>query len=1239
MNSPISSDKLSTPRAPKQVRDWQKNLLNLSASNPLINRASHHIVEPVELRVPPALIGQVEDLVNDRHLISLTSGRYRPANLAGDRLADEEARLAALLAEHTIETELTATERVQRLQALATSARTAVEETGANNLYLAIGTLHWESSGRRLRSPLILIPVNLERTGDDFGIGLDETGVSTPNYSFLDRFERDTGIDLAELRVPARDEHGIDLESILDGVRGRLGRAGWGDVVTPTVHLGLFRFSTYRMWRDLEDHWQSMTENPLVARLAGLRDDTGDINGGAVPAGGEVDIDREVENLPLAADSAQARVVADAVAGRSLVVEGPPGTGKSQTVSNLIFRALATGRTIMFVAEKKSALDVVARRLREETGIGDLLLNLHDNGMRPTAVREALRRALALQPGEGGDGASTDARTGDAADRPAPAALRAELAGIRAELDAYRRGLYEPGPKGPSYADAREKLAQLRDSGDPESPAAAQAQAALEERARATGLDTFDAAAHNRLIERYRSTQEELRRALSLELVDVVLTHRDRVLQNAGSRVDGLRHELNRRRSTMSVRELMSTYGDLITALTPCLLVSPDSVARFFPADRRYVDIVVFDEASQIRVADAVGAMGRGRSVVVVGDPKQMPPAPGAGETSGGQAPEADSILMRCLECGLLQRRLTWHYRSRDESLVAFSNRHYYGGALLTFPSPLTMSTGPDDAPGGHGISLRRVAGSYFRPEDRARRSKARPSTNPHEARRVVEEVLRHFEASPDRPPSLGVITFNDRQRELIEKRLREGASPRVIEALDVRDGLFVRNLENAQGEERDTILFSVTLAANARGEVPLSFGALNHAGGERRLNVAITRARRQIIVFTSFDPQDLHAERTSHRGVKDLRAYLHQAAQRRAPRALPASRSPLSWHRHEIAEALEAAGLTVRTGVGHSTFEIDLVLARVDQPALPTVAVMLDGPQWNQRESVVDRDLLPVDVLHTMGWQRVERVWMPEWLADPQAVVARLVEAAGGRWTPVTPSTAAPEPEAAGPIEAAGPQTDDDADDAETGDQVDASAGAGIDAGAGSPGTGPASGPRAPGSEYTAWSPAGVRPVEILDRAGTDAEARKVLVEVATAICRVEAPIARRRLYVKISRAFGLSRTVKSRQESIRAALGEAFAYFDEDGFVWASRDDALAAPSYRRNALDHVDSIQEIHPRELVGLMVQARAKNPEWVSREDLFTWALKRLSAKKRSLGARGVSEALTRALKEAEREQS
>ena len=642
MNS-MTSDNLPVSKVPTPVQNWQKSLLDLSLRNPLINRTSRHAVE---LRVPPALIGEFEDLVNDKEYITLAAGRYRPAGLSDDGLGQEQIRAESLLKERTVEVELAPKERVQRLQALATSARTAVEETGANNLYLAIGTLHWDSDGSRLHSPLILIPVNLERTGDDFRLILDETGVSTPNYSFLDRFTRDTGIELTELRSPKLDEHGIDLRATLDGVRDRLRRAGWDDVVTPTVHLGLFRFSTYRMWKDLEDHWPTISANPLVAHLmAGERCNFVDPAG---PARADLDIDEATQNLPLAADSTQARIVADAVAGRSLVVEGPPGTGKSQTVSNLIFRALATGRTIMFVAEKKSALDVVARRLREETGIEELLLNLHDNGMKPTEVRRALRCALALRRGEPGDSAGSDVGAGEVAERTDPTVLRSELAGIRAELDTYRRGLYMPAPDGPSYSGVQEVLAQFGDSEDSVDSAAAQA--ALEERARATGLDAFDAAVHNRLIERYRSILQELRAALTPELLDVVLAHRDQVLQGAATRAEALRSELNRRRSAMSVRELMSTYGDLITALTPCLLVSPDSVARFFPADRRYVDIVVFDEASQIRVADAVGAMGRGRSVVVVGDPKQMPPAPGAGETRGEQMAEADSILTRCLD-------------------------------------------------------------------------------------------------------------------------------------------------------------------------------------------------------------------------------------------------------------------------------------------------------------------------------------------------------------------------------------------------------------------------------------------------------------------------------------------------------------------------------------------------------------------------------------------------------------
>ena len=247
--------------------------------------------------------------------------------------------------------------------------------------------------------------------------------------------------------------------------------------------------------------------------------------------------------------------------------------------------------------------------------------------------------------------------------------------------------------------------------------------------------------------------------------------------------------------------------------------------------------------------------------------------------------------------------------------------------------------------------------------------------------------VLCRFEVLPQALPSIGVVTFNARQRDLIEAELRRKGPARVIAALGARDGLFVRNLENVQGEERDTILFSLTFSVNERGDMPLSFGSLGHAGGHRRFNVAITRARRQIVVFSSFDPKDLHAERSSHRGLKDLRAYLEQARAQRVPRALPASRSPVDLHRNEIAERLRETGLTMSVGVGHSSFEIDLVLAapgagqpgQAGKPDRPRVAVLLDGPGWDGRRSTTDRDLLPVDVLGNMGWERIERVWTPE--------------------------------------------------------------------------------------------------------------------------------------------------------------------------------------------------------------------------------------------------------------------
>ncbi|MCR2051275.1 DUF4011 domain-containing protein [Actinomyces bowdenii] len=424
---------------PPRIEWWKRSLLDLTLRNPLINRPSHSTDAPIDLEVPQDLVGRLEDLVNDRELIVL-----RPAHHISGPGAQEEGRAARLLGEHRqVETSLARKDYTATLQSLAARAQTIVDDTGANNLYLAIGTLEWSLGGRQVRSPLILIPVTLHRTGqegDEYGIALDETGVSTPNHSFLTSFAQETGIELAELARPLHDEHGLDLETTLDRVRRRLRQEGRHDAVSSTVHLGLFQFSTYRMWRDLDEHWPTIAANPLVGHLVQAPPSPFADPAGAAP---EADIDAVIEALPLTADATQARVVAEAVAGRSFVVEGPPGTGKSQTVANLIFRALATGRTVMFVAEKRSALDVVARRLSRDAGIGGLVLNLHDNRMRPAQVRQALREALDLGPG------------------PVPGGLGAErrtIAAIREHLEAYRAGVHGPNCVGHSYYAARAEL-------------------------------------------------------------------------------------------------------------------------------------------------------------------------------------------------------------------------------------------------------------------------------------------------------------------------------------------------------------------------------------------------------------------------------------------------------------------------------------------------------------------------------------------------------------------------------------------------------------------------------------------------------------------------------------------------------------------------------------------------------------------------------------------------------------
>ncbi|WIB36940.1 AAA domain-containing protein [Curtobacterium sp. MCJR17_043] len=523
------------------------------------------------------------------------------------------------------------------------------------------------------------------------------------------------------------------------------------------------------------------------------------------------------------------------------------------------------------------------------------------------------------------------------------------------------------------------------------------------ERAQSTGLESFDAPGHVRHIDRYTAAALEVRDHLPRQIPHQVVSRRSFTATNATGPAGRLVAEIGKQRSRMKLREMMSTYGEVITELTPCVLVSPDSVARFFEAKSGLFDLVVFDEASQVRVADAIGAMGRARAVVVVGDSKQMPPTSFAeaalGDDEDDESPlesvavDEESILAECVQARVDRYQLTWHYRSQDESLIAFSNRHYYEDQLTSFPAPALGTA--DDGIDGHGVSLRRVDGTFIRAGAGATTKSLR--TNPVEAAAIVAEIQARFAHSLESFPSLGVVTFNAQQRALIEELLRSSGDERISEALDTAvDGLFVKNLENVQGDERDTILFSTAFSKNDKGVLPLNFGPLTNPGGERRLNVAITRARRQVILFSSFDPQDLRAEETNSVGIKHLRSYLELA--QRGPNAVlsaPSSSALTDLHREEIAKALRARGLAVTTDVGLSDFKVDIAVASANAPHAPTVAVLLDTAAWADRATVADRDALPTEVLQgLMHWPSVQRVWLPEWLSSQEAVLDRIAAA-----------------------------------------------------------------------------------------------------------------------------------------------------------------------------------------------------------------------------------------------------
>ncbi len=453
-----------------------------------------------------------------------------------------------------------------------------------------------------------------------------------------------------------------------------------------------------------------------------------------------------------------------------------------------------------------------------------------------------------------------------------------------------------------------------------------------------------------------------------------------------GSAIAILLREGEKKRKQKSVRQLLSEISDLALTIKPCFLMSPLSVSTFLSADIQF-DVVIFDESSQIFPQDAIGAIYRGKQLIVVGDSKQMPPSnffSASADTDEDSEDESitdfESILDLC-STSFPQRRLKWHYRSRYEQLISFSNKNFYDNDLVTFPSSKGDARGV-------GVDYYYVDGIFDR----------KSKTNFLEAERVVELVFENFDKYPHR--SLGVVAFSVAQQALIEKliakrRLNDPSKESFFKS-DCAEPFFVKNLETVQGDERDTIIFSVAYAKDAQGKLLLNFGPVNRAGGERRLNVAVTRAKYNVQLVTSMHYSDIDLTRTQSVGARLLREYLDYAENGHIALERTVDVSEFdkfdSEFEKEVCEFLRENGYDVETQVGCSSFRIDLALKH-PQTADYLLAIECDGASYHSSKTARDRDRLRQSVLENMGW-KFYRIWSTDWFRNKQVEKERLLAA-----------------------------------------------------------------------------------------------------------------------------------------------------------------------------------------------------------------------------------------------------
>lgn len=505
-------------------------------------------------------------------------------------------------------------------------------------------------------------------------------------------------------------------------------------------------------------------------------------------------------------------------------------------------------------------------------------------------------------------------------------------------------------------------------------------------------IANFDGDLHTNKVERFRTLDQQ---RIELARIETALKHFDQIPRTVGGigPMGTLNGEIARKRGHMPLRKLFKLSGEAIQAIKPVFMMSPLSIAQFLEPGAVEFDVLVIDEASQIEPVDALGAVARCKQIVVVGDDRQLPPTrffsrmTTESETSEDDdesfiagASDVESILSLCMARGMPQMMLRWHYRSRHQSLIAVSNQQFYKNELFIVPSPHTAAS-------GMGLRFNYVPNGVF--------DSGGTRVNREEAKVIAVKIIDHAKNNPHQ--SLGVAAFSLQQKIAIQDELellrRKHLDVEPYFNSHPNEPFFIKNLENVQGDERDVIFISVAYARNISGGMNMFFGPISADGGERRLNVLISRAKLRCEVFSSIKAEDIDLNRGKGKGVAALKVFLGYAETGNLSTVSQTNRENEAPFENEMKVALEAAGLIVRPHIGIAGLFIDLAVLDQENTGRYLLGIECDGSSYQSSRSARDRDRLQQSVLEDHGWI-LHRVWITDWFRQPEKEISKILHA-----------------------------------------------------------------------------------------------------------------------------------------------------------------------------------------------------------------------------------------------------